>query len=271
MSRKMKRSLYVTMTGICAALYALGSYATSYIESPWGIGQFRPAVVIPAFFAIAFGPLVGGIGAALGTFLQSIARYGHPWLTLVSGTPANFLAFYMLGYLLHEKFTWTRFVTVGVITLIIANFVCALGVLMYFILTGIFPVNLPYMFYLGFVIGLTLWWYVTMLPFLLFLTPVLLKATAKAIPQFMPEHLIKVSLKREFPSKTLSGVLVFSGIGMAIIGLVMFLPGSEVLVVAYKPGVQQIILNGMRTMFLLTGGGCIATGAAFGILKLFLK
>ena len=52
-------SMLVALTSICASLYALGSYATSYIESPWGTGQFRPAVVIPAVFAILFGPIPG--------------------------------------------------------------------------------------------------------------------------------------------------------------------------------------------------------------------
>ena len=204
----MRKSLYVTVTAVCAALYAVGSYATSYIESPWGIGQFRPAIVIPAFFAIVFGPWVGGIGAALGTFIQSIFRYGHPWLTLVSGTPANFIAFFSLGYLLHRKFTWARFVASSIAVLIAANFVCAIGVLAYFVATGAFPSNLPYMFYLGFVVGLTLWWYITMLPFLLILTPVLIKSTAMIIPHFMPEHLVEASLKSEIPSRMLSGVLV---------------------------------------------------------------
>lgn len=267
----MRKSLYVTVTAICAALYAVGSYATSYIESPWGIGQFRPAIVIPAFFAIVFGPWVGGIGAALGTFIQSIFRYGHPWLTLVSGTPANFIAFFLLGYVLNKKFTWTRFVVSGIAVLIAANFVCALGVLAYFLFTGIFPPNLPYMFYLGFAIGLTLWWYITMLPFLLLLTPVLIKAASLLIPHFIPVHIVEASLKSELPSKMFSNVLIFSGIAMVLVSLVTFLPGSEMLVVAYKPAVREIILVGIRLMFLLTGGGCTVTGAVFYILKLFSR
>jgi hypothetical protein len=52
-------SLRAVLTALCAALYAVGAYATAYIPSPWGFGQFRPAVVIPAFFAVVFGPLGG--------------------------------------------------------------------------------------------------------------------------------------------------------------------------------------------------------------------
>ena len=64
--RKRSVSLEVAQSATCAVLYAMGSYLTAYISSPWGSGQFRPAVVIPAIFATLFGPFVGGIGAAPG-------------------------------------------------------------------------------------------------------------------------------------------------------------------------------------------------------------
>jgi len=86
----------VAATAVNAALYAVGSLATAYIPTPW-IVQLRIAVVIPAVFAVMFGPLVGGLGAAIGTFLASIVTYGTPALTIFSGTPANFAAFYLLG------------------------------------------------------------------------------------------------------------------------------------------------------------------------------
>jgi len=266
-------SLYIATTVICSVLYAIGAYATSYIESPWGIGQFRPAVVIPAVFTIVFGPWVGGIGAALGTFIQSIIRYGQPWLTLVSGTPANFLGFYLMGWLLHRKFSWTRFMAVSVVLLIIANFICALGVLMYFLLFGIFSLTLPIEFYLGFSIGLTLWWYITMLPFILLVTPILLRICAKVIPNLMPRDVLEASLKQEIPSKLFELVLVFSGISMIVVGLLTFLPQAEVLVVAYKakPTVAKLILNGIRTMFLLTGGSCTVVGMSLRILAHYIK
>ena len=57
-----KPTLLLTATIMCAALYAIGSYVTAYIPSPWGAGQFRPAVVIPSLFATIFGPLPAGIG-----------------------------------------------------------------------------------------------------------------------------------------------------------------------------------------------------------------
>ncbi|RLF22792.1 MAG: hypothetical protein DRN15_08085 [Thermoprotei archaeon] len=88
----------VALIAICGALYCAGSLITAYI--PTGvIIQLRPAVVIPAVFAVLFGPLIGGVGAAIGTFIASIIRYGTPILTIVSGTPANLACFYLMGYL----------------------------------------------------------------------------------------------------------------------------------------------------------------------------
>lgn len=64
-----RESVKLTATVSCAVLYAVGCYITSYIVSPWGVGQFRPAVVIPSLFAVVFGPWPAGVGAALGTFI----------------------------------------------------------------------------------------------------------------------------------------------------------------------------------------------------------
>jgi energy-coupling factor transport system substrate-specific component len=85
----------ISALAINAALYAIGSYATAYIPTPW-IVQLRPAVVVPAVFAVLFGPLVGGLGAAIGTFIASIFTYGTAVLTVFSGTPANFVCFYLI-------------------------------------------------------------------------------------------------------------------------------------------------------------------------------
>jgi len=86
----------VAAISINASLYAVGSYLTAYIPTPWLV-QLRPAVVIPAVFAVLFGPLAGGLGAAIGTFIASVVTYGTAVLTIFSGTPGNFACFYLLG------------------------------------------------------------------------------------------------------------------------------------------------------------------------------
>ena len=70
---KKSISLTVALISICASLYALGSFITANIPSPWGAGQFRPAVVIPSLFAVISGPFPAGIGAALGTLIADSA------------------------------------------------------------------------------------------------------------------------------------------------------------------------------------------------------
>ena len=44
----------------CAALYAVAIAVTAFVPTPWGVGQFRPAVVIPVIYALLGGPLVAG-------------------------------------------------------------------------------------------------------------------------------------------------------------------------------------------------------------------
>ena len=98
---KLPRSLTVTSTAPCAALYAVCSFATAYIQSPWGMGQFRPAVIVPAFFAVVFGPWVGGVGAAVGTLICDSIKHGTLYMgSLIAAVPGNFVGFYLLGYVI---------------------------------------------------------------------------------------------------------------------------------------------------------------------------
>ncbi len=65
---------------IGAALYGVLSYATSFIALPaLGNISFRPAVVIPIFFSIAFGPWVGLISGLVGNLLGDFMFGGFWW------------------------------------------------------------------------------------------------------------------------------------------------------------------------------------------------
>lgn len=115
----------VSALAINAALYAAGSYATAYIPTPWLV-QLRPAVAIPAIFAVLFGPIVGGLGAALGTFIASILTYGSPILTIFSGTPANFVCFYIIGRL-SKPLNWRNFVAATLIGFLAGSIIIGFG------------------------------------------------------------------------------------------------------------------------------------------------
>jgi hypothetical protein len=82
---------------VCSALYAVFGWATSGI-SFFGIG-FLPAVVIPAVFAVLYGPWVGGISGAIGIFIRDMFVHGNPALSLAAGVPPNFILFFLIGYL----------------------------------------------------------------------------------------------------------------------------------------------------------------------------
>jgi len=94
-------TLELTMTSLNAALYVAIGYLTFLgIFAPivgvvrfWGV-----AVLIPAVFAVLFGPFVGGVGAAIGIFLSDMLVHGNALLSLAVGVPANFVMFYLIGY-----------------------------------------------------------------------------------------------------------------------------------------------------------------------------
>ena len=68
----------VVYAAIGAALFAVLSIATNFLQIPSaGNVSFRPAVAIPLFFGIAFGPIVGFIAGFLGNIISDlVAGYG---------------------------------------------------------------------------------------------------------------------------------------------------------------------------------------------------
>jgi hypothetical protein len=86
---------------MCAVLYALVGWL-SYLgvfTPVLGVVRFWPSVFVPAVFAIAFSPYVGGVGAAIGIFISDMMIHGNALLSLTVGVPANFVAFYLTGAL----------------------------------------------------------------------------------------------------------------------------------------------------------------------------
>ena len=96
------RAFDVAIIALCAALYAVVGYLTSFGLSFGGVA-FWPAAFVPAIFAVLFGPWEGGIGAAIGIFIRDITVIGQPLLSFTVGVPANFAAFFLIGYFAHTK------------------------------------------------------------------------------------------------------------------------------------------------------------------------
>jgi hypothetical protein len=221
-------TLNITSATLCAALYAVGSYITSYIVSPWGVGQFRPAVVIPALFSVVFGPMPAGIGAAIGTLLADSANVGSFNVgSLIAAVPGNFLGFYVMGWILRKKFTWGRFILASNITLIFANLLVA--VLYVGVYMNLFMAQLPNLPLEGlaiFVIGLTIWWFVTMLPFILIITPPLIRGVVKAFPSLVSEEVREKSLMGGIPEDGLAVNLLIPGVILLALGIAVSYTGA---------------------------------------------
>lgn len=206
---------------MCAALYAVGAYTTAYIPSPWGFGQFRPAVVIPAFFAVLFGPLPAGIGAAIGTLIADSVKHGTLYFgSLFAAVPGNFFGFYIFGRIC-RKFSWRRFIIASNVTLTSANFLTAFLYLYAFksLYSQQLKVGFTDLLVLSF--GLTVWWFVTMLPFVLIITPLLIKAASATAPSIVPEDVKNRSLNDEFPKIGFGLSLLAPGIILLVLGLLV--------------------------------------------------
>jgi len=105
LSMKRLKPIEIVTIGVCGALYAAVGYLTHLgLFTPIiGVVRFWPAVVVPAVFSCLFGPMVGGLGAAIGIFLSDIVIHGDALLSLTVGVPSNFLGFYLLGYFGRKK------------------------------------------------------------------------------------------------------------------------------------------------------------------------
>lgn len=103
------KSLVLSLVAVNATLYTVVGYATYLgIFTPViGTVRFWPSAFIPIVFAIAFSPLIGGLGGAIGVFITDMLVHGNPLLSLSVGVPANFLRPYVAG-LLYRRVKSTR-------------------------------------------------------------------------------------------------------------------------------------------------------------------
>ncbi len=256
-----RNSVKLTATVACAILYAVGCYITSYIVSPWGVGQFRPAVVIPSLFAVIFGAWPAGVGAAIGTLIADSANYGGFHIgSLIAAVPGNFLGFYLMGWYLEKKFTWSRFITASIATLVFANLVVA--VLYVGVFMNLFEGGMPALGASGmtvFIVGLTVWWFVTMLPFVVVLTPPLIRGVAKAFPSMMDNEKLDEIVSAEVSGRELALSMVSPGVIMIVLALSVSYTGL---------GIQLEGLFGTSARSLIEIMSYIS-GAILGVLGLY--
>lgn len=104
------KTLDVAAFAMNAGLYAALGYILYYVfplTAPgFGTVRFWPSVIIPAAFAVLFGPWVGGLGAAVGIFISDMLIHGNPVLSLMAGIPSNFAMFAIIGYISKKNTNW---------------------------------------------------------------------------------------------------------------------------------------------------------------------
>lgn len=172
---KRSSASYVANVAICAALYAVVNGLTALIPVPLIVGEFRPGVVIPALFTIASGTRVGALGAAFGSligdviFLTPLGKT-NPFLALVAGFPANLIGFLVFGLIINRAKSWSAY-TYGTLTaLFVGNFVAAFAVVETLLYKSPLTEQVSQM------LLFTFFWLGTMVPFMLLLLPVLVRA-----------------------------------------------------------------------------------------------
>ncbi len=252
LGKTQQKSITVSMSAMCAVLYAMGAYLTAYLRSPWGSGQFRPAVVIPAVFASLFGPVVGGLGATVGTLIADSIVHGQIYVrSLVSAVPGNFVGFYVFGWLMKRTFSWANYVKVSQITLVLSNTVVAF---LYVYFRTFVDASYPVAFRDGWVyvsLGLVAWWYVTMLPFVLVLGPIVIRAVTPALTGFVSQG-VGLRVKEQVPRRSLSLAMILPSIVMLVIGVTIVTANPSLLIASgFAP--NALILAGMQAMFLGSG------------------
>lgn len=245
-----RMSVVLSMTAANAVLYWIFSYLTSSITL-LGIAQFRPAVVIPALFATLFGPWVGGVGAAVGTFINSFFVPTGPALSLVAGVPGNFAAFYLLGFLTHRKFSWGRVYLASIIALFVGNLVAAIGVAFFFMFVNPIWATLSLEQIVTIVIVFVGWWIITMFPFIAVIYPFLIRAVSYAAPQFVPSSIVSHTLRREVKSNGFVIAFFAAGIIFLITYAVLLLPplGASLESVLKSALIAEV----MKLIYLISG------------------
>ncbi|MEM0052679.1 MAG: hypothetical protein QXL89_00570 [Nitrososphaeria archaeon] len=170
----MKKFFETSLIIVFGALYAVVGYFTFFGINFYGV-RFWPAVVIPATAAVLFGERVGGASAALGIFVSDILAHGMAILSLTVGMPSNFIAFYIIGKFC-RKYSLRRYLASATLGLLVGSFIIGIGLFLWsqaFPLpfsTNITPLALEAIF------SISLWTFVSEIPFLYILVPPIVKA-----------------------------------------------------------------------------------------------
>ncbi|MEM3550923.1 MAG: hypothetical protein QXV01_07530, partial [Candidatus Bathyarchaeia archaeon] len=132
--------------------------------------------------------------------------------SLMAAVPGNFIGFFILGYMMKKRFTWGRFILTSNLTLIIGNLIVAFLYIFLYKVLYTQALQMPVDSLVMLSLGLTIFWFITMLPFVLAITPILIRVVAVAFPGMVSEDIRINSLKKEIPKTAFSLALAIPGI-----------------------------------------------------------
>ncbi|MEM2739842.1 MAG: hypothetical protein QXQ29_03475 [Candidatus Bathyarchaeia archaeon] len=258
----------VAVIAISAALYAAAITVTAPIPTPWGVGHFRPGVVVPALFALISTPMVAGIGAAMGTFIGSftLSLFGlsNPILSLISGVPGNFIGFYLLSFLSSRYRSLAAFIASSLVSLFIGNIIAASGVLLYY--STVAPLWLSWTIEakLSVAIGLTLFWVTTMLPFVVTLTPVIAGALNPIISNLNSSILRRV----EFTRVGSRSRIVYSSLIVALILISIYVTATLTPIgdILFAKAIKPEYIPWVKALILISGLVTLAFGITASVM-----
>jgi len=162
------------------------------------------------------------LGTFLGSLVLSSVGLSNPLLSLVAGVPGNFVGFFLLGWLARRG-GWRMFIAATLVSLMVGNLIAASGVMLFFHyivpLWAAWPVEVK----LATILGLTLFWTATMVPFVLPLVPVMLRAlkpfsgrdmlTIPSWTPLKPSELVPVSIAASMVLVSIFAVVMFTALG----------------------------------------------------------
>jgi len=183
---KLSKTLMIILTAVNASLYTVVGCLTYIGIVVFGV-RFWPAVVVPAVFSVLFGPLVGGVGAAIGIFICDMLSHGMPFLSLSVGVTSNFAAFYILGHMTRE-YSLKRYVVAATLSLLVGSAIIGIGVWVwsqFYLLPGAVDVS-PMPTVAAW--STFAWTFISEIPFLLILVPPIVEAARKTIPQLREDN-----------------------------------------------------------------------------------
>jgi len=239
-------AFYVANVAVCAALYAVINGLTALVPVPLVIGEFRPGVVIPALYTIAFGAKVGAVGAAFGSligdiiFLTPLGKT-NPFLALVAGFPANLIGFLIFGMLVNKAKSWSGYTYSTLISLFIGNLIAG-AVVVFVAIPG-----LTFSQQIAQTLLFTFFWLGTMIPFMQILLPLLLGALQASSVSLRLKNAVGSWKEESTKSVFITGAL--SSLPLLIVFFASFQPSFVALLGIYADWFR--VLDIVSIIFLL--------------------